>query len=265
MSTRPSIVLASVLRAVAPLVRLLVRNGVTYGAFASALKRVFLQAAEAELAAQGMPRTASAITLLSGVHRRDVRNLKALPRGAAGVAMDQSMGLVSEVVARWRQAHAKRGGGSSAITRTQFDALVEAISSDVRPRAVLDELVRLGAASDGGDRVSLVAESFVPRQGFEQMAQLFADNLGDHAAAAAANLHGGANFLEQAVFVDQISAVSVQQLRQAAVAAWKQSREIVMAEAQARFDADARQVDPASRTHRARFGVFFFSEREDAA
>jgi len=52
-----------------PLVRLLIKNGVTYPAFAVALKRVFLDAARAELARQRMPQTDSAVTLLSGVHR----------------------------------------------------------------------------------------------------------------------------------------------------------------------------------------------------
>jgi len=35
-----------------------------------------------------------------------------------------------------------------------------------------------------------------------------------------------------------------------------------MAEAQARFDADASAAPPEARRHRARFGVYFFSERE---
>ena len=39
---------------VSPLVRLLVRNGVTYTVLAAALKRLFLQAAQQELAQRGM-------------------------------------------------------------------------------------------------------------------------------------------------------------------------------------------------------------------
>jgi hypothetical protein len=38
-----------------------------------------------------------------------------------------------------------------------------------------------------------------------------------------------------------------------------------MAEAQSRFDADARELPAESRDHRARFGVYFYSEREAAA
>jgi len=72
---RSTMVLDAVLRLFKPAARLLLQNGVSYGAFASALKRVFLAAAQDELQARGMAQTDSAITLLSGVHRRDVRTL----------------------------------------------------------------------------------------------------------------------------------------------------------------------------------------------
>jgi len=45
------------------------------------------------------------------------------------------------------------------------------------------------------------------------MSRLFADNLGDHAAAAVANLQGERNFLEQSVFVDEITGDSAARLQ----------------------------------------------------
>ncbi len=128
---------------------------------------------------------------------------------------------------------------------------------------MLDELKRLGAATEDDDgSVRLLAGSFAPRQGFEEMSWLFADNLHDHLAAASANLQGEANFLEQSVFVDEITQASAAQLQEAAVLAWKQAFKTVMAKAQTRFDADAADATPQARNHRARFGVYFFSDRE---
>ena len=62
MSDRSTLVLDAVLRLIKPAVRLLLQNGVSYGAFATALKRVFLSAAQDELQSRGMARTDSAIT-----------------------------------------------------------------------------------------------------------------------------------------------------------------------------------------------------------
>ena len=275
MKDRPQIVLTSVLRLLKPLARLLLSSGVTYPAFAAALKRVFLQAAQDELAARGMPVTDSALTLLSGVHRRDVRTLlRSEPMAtkankAADAPARAQLSLASEVVTRW--LHDTRFKGTRGRSRTlprgadadSFDSLVASISSDVRPRAVLDELKRLGATAEDEDgSVRLLAGSFAPRQGFEEMSWLFADNLHDHLAAASANLQGEANFLEQSVFVDEITQASAAQLQEAAVLAWKQAFKTVMAKAQTRFDADAQDAEPAERNHRARFGVYFFSDRE---
>lgn len=269
MTTRPALLLDRVLHLLRPLVRLLVRNGVGYPAFAAALKRVFLEAARKELTDRGMPQTDSALSLLSGVHRRDVRQL-----GRHAGTADPSdtapapMSLAAEVVARWMNdaRYLQPDGSPRHLPRSgsedSFDDLVSSVSNDVRPRAVLDELLRLGVVQESGAEIRLEGSGFAPRQGFDEMSWLFAANLHDHAAAAAANLHGDGNHLEQAVYVDQISAESAAQLHQVSVTAWQQAFRRVMQQAQERFDGDA-ALAPDQRRHRARFGVYFFSEPEE--
>lgn len=267
VTSRHAIVEAGVLRVLQPLVRLLVRHGVTYPAFAAALKRVFLDAAKDELQARGMARTDSALSLLSGVHRRDVRTLERAEAPPAARSRGQRTGaplsLVGEVAARWVSDKRWLDGRSRprALERVEFDRLVESVSRDVRPRAILDELLRLGAVSerDGGG-IALAAGGFAPRQGFVEMTELFAANVGDHAAAAVANLADDANFLEQAMYVDQLGAESAATLQRAAVKAWSQALRPVLAQARSRFDADA-AAPPATR-HRVRFGVYFYSTEE---
>lgn len=262
----PTLILDRVLRVLRPLVRLLLRSGVTYPVLAAALKRVFLDAARAELAERGMAQTDSAVTLLCGVHRRDVRNLtRAAPEAEPPAP---PLGLAAQVVARWMNepGYQNAAGAPLALPKggaaPSFDALVATVSSDVRPRAVMDELVRLGVAHADGEQLVLEHSGFAPRQGLPEMSWLMAANLHDHAAAAAANLHGRANFLEQALFVDQISADSAIRLHEAATAAWQAAQRAVMPVAQQRFDADA-QLPAGVPRHRARFGVYFYSEPEE--
>jgi hypothetical protein len=260
MATRSAIVLAAVLRAFQPLARLLLRHGVAYPAFAAALKQVFLDAAVQELRVAGKKQTDSAISLLSGVHRRDVRNLAQLDAGR--IAMEEPMSMASQVVSRWLSdpQYLDPAGRPRVLARAAtrgFDALVARISSDVRPRAVLDELVRLGMAEEGGDGVKLLAPGFVPRAGFPEMSQLFADNLHDHAAAAACNLDGERNFLEQAIFSDGLTAESAQRLHAVSAQAWRDAFAIVMRVAQARYDHDQANAAPEERRYRVRFGAYF--------
>lgn len=269
MKDPAQLVLAAALRLVQPLARLLLRQGITYPVFAAALKRVFLDAAQQELAERGARQTDSALTLLSGVHRRDVRVLLRAPATAAQ-RISEPASLASEVVARWLADKAYRKRGHPAVLPRgsepgSFDALAASVSSDVRPRAVLDELKRLGVASEDEQGVTLLAEAFLPRQGLPEMAQLFADNLHDHLAAAAANLQGDANLLEQAIFVDELTPESAQALHLEATRAWHVAFRSVMAQAQQRFDHDAAHAAPAARNTRARFGVYFFMEPGAAA
>lgn len=271
MSSQPTLVLDRVLRVLQPLVRLLLRNGVTYTVFAAALKRVFLDAARQELSSRAMAQTDSAVSLLSGLHRRDVRTLARADTAApaAPAAPPPTLGLAAQVVARWmNDAHFLDEQGASRIlpksgAGTSFDALVAGVSRDVRPKAVLDELLRLGVVQESDAGLALEATGFAPRQGFEELSWLFAQNLQDHAAAAVANLQGEGNFLEQAVFVDELTADSAARLQQVSVQAWKAAFKTVMQEAQQRFDSDAASAAPEARRHRARFGVYFFSEREN--
>jgi hypothetical protein len=278
MSNQPTLVLDRVLRVLRPLVRLLVANGVTYAVLAAALKRVFLDAARQELGQRGMAPTDSALSLLSGVHRRDVRTLGEAPAAPEGstpstttLGLNPKLGLAAQVVARWMHAPAfvdlkrkprvlQRGGGHAK--GLSFDSLVAGVSSDVRPRAVLDELLRLGVVQEDAKGIHLAGDGLAPRQGFEEMSALFAANLSDHAAAAAANLRGDGHFLEQAVFVDQISAESAARLQKVSVQAWQQAFKTVMAQAQERYDADA-PLPPEQHQHRARFGVYFYSEPQE--
>ncbi len=264
--------LGSVLRVLRPLVRLLLRNGVTYPELTAALKPVFVETARQELQTQGMSTTDSAVTLLSGVHRKDVRELTRGEPAARSAAISEAaaapLSLSGQVVAAWLSTPAwlNEEGLPRPLARAEFEALAQGVSRDVRPRAVRDELFRLGTVREEEDgQLSLLKSGFAPRAGLAEMAELMAANVGDHAAAAAANLQGEDNFLEQALFVDQLRPESVQRVRQAARAAWNRTLKQVLAEAQSRWTEDQALVEPdqlARRNRRARFGVYFYTEEE---
>jgi hypothetical protein len=218
-----------------------------------------------------MAATDSAVSLLSGVHRRDVRTLTRGDAAEPASAPPPALGLAAQVVARWLHDPAYTGadGHPRVLPREGeggFGSLVAGVSRDVRPKAVADELLRLGVLEDTEAGLVLARSGFAPRAGFDEALWLTAQNLHDHAAAAVANLTGPrprpGGFLEQAVFVDEITAASAERLHDVSVQAWRAAFASVMAEAQARFDADAAAAPPEARRHRARFGVYFFSDKD---
>lgn len=247
-----------------PLVRWLLRNGVRYGAFAAALKPVFVAIAREELEAGSAKTTDSALSVLSGVHRKDVRSLAA-PRSAAAAAA-LSPTPASQLFTRWVADERYRGpdGQPLRLRRSgeapSFETLAREISTDVHPRTLLEELVRLGLAAPEGDEVVLQAQAFVPSPGRTETAALVAANVADHLAAAVHNLtRETPRFLEQSVYADGLSPASVEALGRLARELWKDDFERMVAQATQLVKQDD-ALDSTEAGMRMRFGIYYFHE-----
>jgi hypothetical protein len=244
----------------APIVLWLLRQGVSYPAFADLLKPLFVEAARAELERGSTKPTQSALSLLSGVHRKDVRDILEAPTAARAPARPT---LAAQVFTRWLHDGRFRGrnGKPRALPRTgpgrTFETLCRELSNDVHPRTVLGELLRLGRVIVEDDHVVVVAESFVPTPRLDEMTALFAANAADHIAAAVSNLTTREPpFLEQSIYADGLTKESAELLHAAARQAWARAFEAVVASARERVDLD--QVSDGDL--RIRFGSYFYSE-----
>jgi hypothetical protein len=264
--SRSDLSLSAALRVIAPLVEWLLQEGVTYPQFANALKRTFLDAAPRVLEAGSTKVNDSSISTLTGIHRKDVRAWRAVGQP---LPQAKTFGAVMEVFARWsndpvycdpqgRPRILDRAGGTGS-----FEALAASISSDVHPRTLLRELIRLGvgsrveAESDAEcDRVALNAQALVPKEGAAEMLQLFSDNVGDHLAAATHNLrNSGPPMLEQSVFADHLRPESVARLNALSREIWLRAFRKVVRDATALCEQDQGN-DGADQ--RVRFGIYFY-------
>lgn len=263
-----TIVVRTVLAAVRPMVRWLIRHGVTFPEFADRAKRIFLEEAKAELlASRPKPPTDSALSLLSGVHRRDIREFRSIDaQGGMKASPIESFGVASQVFARWitDPSYLNPKGEPIALERQNsksFDHLVFLVSQDVSPKSVLEQLHRLGIVRiDGQDMIYCEVKGFVPRAGLAQMGQDISASLRDHIQSCIDNVEGRANWLEQSIFVESISAESAHILHTAAAKIWRQNHQELMRLAQERFAMD--QTSAIDTTHRARLGMYYFNESQ---
>ncbi len=259
-------VLAAVRRVLKPVMRLLLSHGVTLPAIVELTKRVLVEVAEQDFALPGKPTTDSRVSVLTGVHRKDVKRIREHPAGRTAVPLAVSLG--SRLVGAWLSdprwldpaGHPRLlprsgdGGGAS------FDALAETVSKDVRPRAILDELLRVGAVTLENDSVRLRTEAFVPSEGVEEKLYYLSRAVYSHLSAAVHNTQGGQPaFLDRIVHYDTIPPAAVQALRDAV--------EQVGMRSLLDINARARQVsgyDGPDRQH-ITCGLYFFSEAADVA
>lgn len=254
---------APLARLLRPLVRLLVRSGVTFPVVTELLRELYVNVAEYDFALAGKDQTDSRVSLLTGIHRKEVRRLRGA--GAPVNAVPAALSRTSRILARWLAAkdYVDEAGRPRPLPRTaepgqpSFEALVASVTRDVRPRAVLDEWLDRGiVAIDEADRVALQEAAFVPRGGDDQQLYYLGRNLHDHIAAAVANVEGNApRFLERAVHYDALS-------EEVALALEARSREIAMAALQtANREAHAACETDRPGQWRWNFGVYVYSER----
>lgn len=253
---------AALVRVLRPLVRLLVRRGITFPALCDILRELYVNVAEYDFALPGKEQTDSRVSLLTGIHRKEVRRLRGA--GASVSAVPASLSRTSRILARWLAGRGTTDPAGHPLPlprvapagRPSFDALVESVTRDLRPRAVLDEWIDKRLATlDESDVVTLLDRAFVPQGGDEQQLYYFGRNLHDHVAAAVANISTEApRFLERAVHYDGLSADLAADLE-------RRSRELAMEALTAanRQAHDGCEGDAGGRW-RWNFGVYVFAE-----
>ncbi len=255
-------------RVQAPLCRLLLGAGIDFPQATAQLRRIFLEQAHARIVRSQSPDTDSALSLLSGVHRKEVRQWREQAPGERGRAQ---VSLSTQVFALWSSLPGYRGRDRrpKAIPRNgpapSFEALARQITQDIHPFSLLQELVRLGVVETsqrkGIEFVLPRADGFVPDGDLEQLLDLFGMNLADHAATAVANIAQEGPRLEQSVFADGLSEASMARLDELARELWAQSRDRMVTETLRCLQADS--ADRAARG-RMRFGTYYWNATDES-
>lgn len=189
---------AALLRMLRPLVRLLLRYHVPFGVFEELAKHVYVQAAMEDFALPGRKPTISRASILTGLTRKDVQRLVAEPEPARAASQD-GYNRAARVLTGWaRDADFHTVDGQPAALALQdgeasFAALVRRHSGDMPARAVLDELLSVGAVQMGDDgRVRLAQRAYVPRGGEIEKLGILGTDVADLVETIDHNLQHGA-------------------------------------------------------------------------
>jgi hypothetical protein len=229
------------------------------------LKRAFVEAARATLPQQGT-RHVSRVATTAGLTRREVtRLMQDQPPARA-----QRPSPATQLFTRWAADRRLRDARGRPRTLPRqgpspsFESLAQSITRDVHPRRLLDELLRLGLVSHNArtDRVRLLKDSFVPGDDDARLLGFVGHNVGDHLAASVANVLGAdPKHFEQALFVNNLSAESVQAANKLVQAQWRALTAALVPELEAMLAADRRhRRRPASGAalRRLRIGLYAF-------
>lgn len=266
--TPPLPLVMAVRRLLRPLVRLLLSFSVQYPYLANLLKLTYVEVATREFPLDDRPQTDSRVSLLTGIHRQDVKRLRG--EMMADAPPPPAVSLGAQLVSRWlgEAVYQDSKGRPKPLPRlatkggqASFERLVQTVNKDIRPRVVLDEWLRLGVAElDNQDRVVLRTQAFVPIHGVEEKLFYFGKAIHDHLAASEHNLTAGQPpMLDQCVYFDQLTPQSAEQLAEYARTLAGEAMQAMNRRALALQQADATKPEA---TNRINFGLYFYRADE---
>lgn len=259
---------AATLRLLRPLVRILLRNNVSHRTFAELAKLVYVEVANAEFGITGKRQTTSRIAILSGLTRKEVQRLLAHSPDTESVT-EEEYHRASRVITGWvRDPDFGDGKGHPHPLRMEgkrasFRVLVKRYSGDIPVRALLDELLRVGAVKQLKDgRICLLSRGYIPQKGPVEKLQVLGSDTADLIATIDHNMYQKPTKprFQRKVMYDNVPVEAAKEFKILAAA---QGQELLEAIDRWLSHRD-RDVNPASKgTGRVRvgLGIYHFEEQ----
>ncbi|WP_293763291.1 DUF6502 family protein [uncultured Aquitalea sp.] len=254
----------------APLIRLLLSQGFGYPAFAELMKRVYVDVADKHFQLNGK-QTDSRISLLSGVHRKDVKRLREAAEAPLDLTRDSHSSQSAQLLSVWMGDErftdsqgqplplarlASQGGEKS------FEFMAHDFNKDMRPRVFLDEWQRVGIVKvDEQDMVHLDMSALATAPDLEQKLDFFGRNIHDHMAGAVSNIEGRTPpHLDRCVFYHGLTLEQTQELKALSEKLAMQALLDVNRRARAMMESNQGKTFSPWRMH---FGSYFYHAEDE--
>lgn len=257
-----------------PLVRLVLKRGMAFGQFAELVKRAYVEAAEEDFTVPGRKLTISRVAVLTGLTRKEASRLMQEEPAVSESQARRRVNRAARVVSAWavdpafQDAHGVPlelpfdAGSSQAPS---FSRLVALHGADVPPRAVLDELMRVGAVGRREDgRIHLVERAYIPAGDEASKLDILGTDVADLIAAIEHNLEPdvAVRYFQRKVAYDNLPADYLPALR-ALLAERGQALLEEINDDMARHDRDLAGVTSDAPRRRAMVGIYYFEDEND--
>ncbi|RLC30108.1 MAG: hypothetical protein DRH32_06255 [Deltaproteobacteria bacterium] len=260
----------SVIRILRPLVRLLLRNGMSFVTFSNIAKWVYVDTATREFGLDGRKQSISRVSVITGLSRKEVKKVREMPRPVDTVSAEQ-YNRAARVIAAWRrEKDFTDAAGNPLILPLQgkgdtFAGLVRKFSGDMPFRAVLDELVSAGAVRKlENSTVKLVARSYIPGNNDAVNLHILGTDVGSLITTIDHNLQSDESkrFFQRKVSYDNLPREALAGFH-AAVSELSQKLLEDLGSRLAKCDRDTNPETEGTGRYRSGVGIYYFEEPVD--
>jgi len=202
-----------------PLVRIAIRNGVAFPAFAGALQDAYVNVAITELRSSGRVPTADAISVMTEVTPEDVRMVMGSPVDAKVSEADSKINAAARILVGWhtdrdyigpyglvRDLQFSGSGAAGKNGAVGFLELTQRYCPELPAKALLDEVIRTACVQDlGNGYFRAITRSYVPEQLSTESIRRFAQVVHNVTETLEVNLRRsvrGTGRIERTIFAD---------------------------------------------------------------
>ena len=154
-----------------PLVRLLIRSGITWREFTDLAKTAYVDVATRDFGKRGRPTNIARTAVLTGINRREVARLRELI-AAEAVPEPTYLNAAQRLLSGWHQDPAFVGSNGTPVElglngegETSFQSLCDRYAGDMPPTVLLKELRAVGAVAEiAPGRLRVLARTYIPAQ-----------------------------------------------------------------------------------------------------
>lgn len=209
-----------------PLVRLLIHQNITYVGLQNLLKTTYVNVADEFFGLEGKRQTDSRISLLTGIHRADVKRIRS---ETSPKASDKEIkaSLSAQIMSIWagHQAYLTSKGNPKPLFRYGHDGspsveeLVLSVSKDKHPRSFIDDWLNQGIVEiinkNEKEMICLTEKGYIPEEDFEEKLFFAGKNIGSHLSVVEHNLENQTPpMFDRAVYYYQLTEESVKELEE---------------------------------------------------
>lgn len=259
-------------RMLRPMVRLLLRHGVSYRLFADIARHVYVDTAREDFAIPGRKQSLSRMAVLTGINRKDIAKLQERSHPLSEAPAEQPT-PTARVITGWLndvRFHDETGEPAvlpidSDRDEPSFVALVRDYSRDVPVRALLDELERIQAVQRDGGQVSLLTRGYIPLEDMQENIRIFGTAAADLMATMDHNIakEEPGPFIQRTVSYVNIPEELLERIRERS-AREGQAFLLQINDWLAECDRDQSPGLKGSGQVRAGIGLYYFEQRSDA-
>ena len=259
-----------------PVVRLALKRGLAFGRFSEIVKRAYVSAARRDFTVPDRKLSVSRVAVVTGMTRKEAsRLMQDDPDQNIGDRVRKQVNRAARVVTAWVEDEAYHDGRGAPASlpfesqeRPSFSDLVADHGGDVGPRAVLDELIRVGAVGERADgRIHLVERVYIPGADEGAKLDILGTDVADLVSTIDHNLDPGdsAPFFQRKVAYDNLPSDYLPRLREHLAERGQAFLEELNAD-MAAHDRDTRpdsdDADAEARS-RAMIGIYYYEEPSD--